>query len=57
LPQDVFTQANLVAEFIPFKLIFIDKNEKLAFCTTLWESHGNLRTSSVARRRLPVRDN
>ena len=29
--QDVFTQRNIVAEFIRFKLIFIHKNGKFTF--------------------------
>jgi len=31
LPLEVFTQRNFVAEFIPFKTIFIHKNDKFTF--------------------------
>jgi len=33
-----FSQRNFVADFIQLKLTFIPKNEKFAFCTTLWET-------------------
>jgi len=36
LPLEVFTQRSFVAESIRFKLIFIYKNDKFTFWTTLW---------------------
>jgi len=58
---DAFTQRNFVTKFIRFKLIFIHKNDKFAFWSTLWRSYSNIRTSSIARLkargRLSIRDN
>jgi len=34
----VFTQTNLVADFFRLKLNFTGKNNKFAFCATLWKT-------------------
>jgi len=61
IPLEVFTQRNFVAEFVRFKLIFINKMTNLLFESPFGGLRGNVRTSSIARwktrGRLPIRDN
>jgi len=58
---EVFSQRNFVADFIQWKLSFIQKKEKFAFWATFGRLRGNVRTSSIARWkarvRLPIRQN
>ena len=60
MPLELFTQRNFVADIIPLKLNFSEKN-KTAFETPFGEFRGNARTPSTARLkargRLPIRHN
>jgi len=60
--MEVFSQRNLVADFIQLKLTFIPKKGKVRFLShPLGDLRGNVRTSSIARWkarvRLPVHHN
>jgi len=61
MPLKVFTQRNILADFIRLNLNFIHKNDKFGFRATIWGVRSNGRTSSIARwkacGRLSIRDN